>query len=158
MTRQAKLAASLLIPVVCVCQASASPDPNDVARLTGVWRGQRTMESKGSDCRLANAGQGVGVRLTFDVKADGSFEAVQAMAPDYKPLPTHWHGQLGEGGRVDAVVPATAVCRKAKREYSIFLRGRLVQSQGEVALQLTGQDLACPPTCIFERDYKLKPE
>ena len=64
------------------------------------------------------------VRLTIEVKPDGTFVGTLAMAPDYHPLSPPWRGQI-VADIVEAVIPSAAICNTVRREYEVHLSGAL---------------------------------
>lgn len=89
----------VVLTLLCVWPGSrawAASDAYDPARLAGVWSGTRTTTPKGSSCSMGKreSDRVVSVRLTIEVKPDGTFVGTLAMGPEYKPLSPPWRGQI----------------------------------------------------------------
>jgi hypothetical protein len=150
----------VVLALFLVCTGSsawAASDAYDPARLAGVWSGTRTTTPKGSSCSLGKreSDRVVPVRLTIEVKPDGTFIGTLAVGPEYKPVSPSWRGQI-VAHIVEAVEPSAATCNGTPREYEIHLSGELLASTGKQALGLEGQNAPCPQQkCLFQMKYEL---
>lgn len=136
-------------------RALTASDAYDPARLAGAWSGSRTTVPKGSSCSMGKRDNVIPVRLTIEVKPDGTFVGTLAMAPDYNPVSPQWRGQI-VAHIVEAVVPSTAICNAVRREYEVHLSGDLAVKSGKQTLGLEGQNAPCPEQkCVFQTSYEL---
>jgi hypothetical protein len=136
-------------------RALAASDAYDPARLAGAWSGSRTTVPKSSSCSMGKRNNAIPVRLTIEVKPDGTFVGTLAMAPDYHPVSPQWRGQI-VADIVEAVVPSTAICNSVRRQYEVHLSGDLAVRNGKQTLGLEGQNAPCPEQkCVFQTSYEL---
>jgi len=146
-------AAALLVSIGGASLRAAEPEAVDAARLSGVWSGKRSTQEVGN-CGMSGGGKNL--RVTLDVKSDGSFTATEARAPDYKTVGPPWQGHVAPGGIVDADRSAYAVCKGEKREYRIRLAGKVWTDKARLRLRLEGEDAPCPQySCYFKLKYTL---
>jgi hypothetical protein len=149
-----------VLTVFLACSGSgawAASESYDPARLAGVWTGTRTTAPKGSTCSIGKreSDRVVPVRLTIEVKPDGTFIGTLATGPEYRPISPPWRGQI-VAHIVEAVVPSAATCNGVPREYEVHLSGELHATAGKQTLGLEGQNAPCPQQkCLFQVKFEL---
>ncbi len=146
----------VVLTLFLACPAGAwASDAHDPARLAGVWSGTRTTTAKGSSCSIGKRESAVPVRLTVEVKPDGTFIGTLAEGPEYRPISPEWRGQI-VAHIVEAVVPSAARCNGTPRVYEVHLSGELRAADGKQTLGLEGQNAPCPQQqCLFQVKYEL---